>query len=255
MNTIIHDESKMTVAYRQFKDKLYHNAFSFTQLIALQALGYLFSFNASTTASGSDYYYVYIQNINPIPLFTMTLIWMIIQGFSLSGEKKREYYLVSNNFTAYFSDIAVLEVYAVVIGITMIFSGPMLQMLANLSLGTFQPGAAYEAMTFLNYLSLFVTTTFYALLIGAGAYFLGILRVRYQSFFVFGSIGVVVLLILWSVLGIRFIGPGISIGFEELSNFYLQESNILIWLVKIIGSIATFYFLSWIGIRNLEVNH
>lgn len=255
MNSIIHNESKMTVAYGQFKDKLYHNAFSFTQLLALQALGYLFSFNANTSGSGSDFYYLYIQNINPIPLFTMTLLWIIIQAFSLSGEKKRDYYMVSNNFTAYFSDIAVLEVYALIIGITMVFSGHMLQLLANLSLGPFKPAAAYEAMTFIHYLSLFITTTFYALLIGAGAYFLGILRVRYKSFFVIGSIGIIILLIAWSVLGIRFIGPGFSIGFEELSSFYFQETNFLIWLIKIIGSIGTLYYLSWLGIRNLEVSN
>lgn len=255
MDTTIHKKSKMSVAYRQFKDKLYHNAFSFMQLLALQVLGYLFSFSANTIGSGNDFYYLFIRNINPIPLFTLTLIWILIQAFSLSGNKKREYYMVSNNFTAYFSDIAVLEVYALIAGITMVFSGPMLQLLANLSLGPFTPSAAYEAMSFIHYLSLFITTTFYALLIGAGAYFLGILRIRYQSFFVIGGIVIIILLIAWSVLGVRFMGPGFSIGSEELMSFYYQEGNVPVWLLKVLGSIGVLYYLSWLGIRNLEVKN
>ena len=254
MNSIIHKDSQMSVAFEQFKDKLYHNSFAFFQLIALQALGYLFSFSSSMTGIGDQHFMLSIRHISPIPLFIMSVIWIVVQAFGFSGEKRREYYMVSNNFTAYFSDIAVLEIYAVIIGITMVFSGPMLQLLAGLSSGYPNLGTTYDSMTALHYLSLFITTTFYALLFGAGAYFLGILRSRYQSFLVIGSIAFILLMITWSLLGIRFIGPGFNIGTAGVIQFYVQETSIMLWLIKIIGSLGALYGLSWLAIKNLEVN-
>ncbi|NBG87060.1 hypothetical protein [Isachenkonia alkalipeptolytica] len=254
MNSIIHKDSQMSVAFEQFKDKLYHNSFAFFQLIALQALGYLFSFSSSMTGIGDQHFMLSIRHISPIPLFIMSVLWIVIQAFGFSGEKRREYYMVSNNFTAYFSDIAVLEIYAVIIGITMVFSGPMLQLLGGLALGNASLGTTYDSMTVLHYLSLFITTTFYSLLFGAAAYFLGILRIRYQSFFVISSIGFILLLIVGSLLGVRFIGPDFNIGIAGVIQFYAQESRIILWLIKIIGSIGALYGLIWLGIKNLEVN-
>lgn len=254
MNSIIHKDTQLSIAYEQFKDKLYHNSFAFFQLIALQTLGYLFSFSSSMTIMGREDFMLNIRHINSIPLFVMSVIWIVVQAFGFSGEKRREYYMVSNNFTAYFSDIAVLEIYAVIIGITMVFSGSMLQIMGVLSLGGANLGTSYNSMTLLYYLSLFITTTIYALLFGAGAYFLGILRIRYQSFFVLASIGLILLVIAWSILGVRFIGPGFSFSFVEILRFYSQETRIILWLIKVIVTIGGLYGLSWLGIKNLEVN-
>ena len=254
MNSIVHKNTQMSVAFEQFKDKLYHNSFAFFQLIALQALGYLFSFSSGMTGIGDQHLMLSIRHISPIPLFVMSVVWIVIQAFSISGEKHREYYMVSNNFTAYFSDIAVLEVYAIIIGITMIFSWPMLQLLGALSLQNGSLGTTYDSMTLLHYLYLFLTTTFYALLFGSTAYFLGILRLRFQSFFVIAGIGFILLLIAWSLLGIRFIGPDFTMSIEGILGFYAQESSFMLWLIKIIGSIGVLYGFIWLVIKNLEVN-
>lgn len=254
MNSTIHKDSQMSVAYKQFKDKLYHNSFAFFQLIALQTLGYLFSLSSGMTGIGDRYLMLSIRHINPIPIFIMSILWIIIQAFNFSGEKRQEYYMVSNNFTAYFSDIAVLEVYSVLIGVTMVFSGPMLQLLGSVSLGGGNISVAYESMTVFHYLSLFITSTLYSLLFGSAAYFIGILRVRYQSFFVIGSIAIILLLIAWSLLAIRFFGVQYTISVESILGFYVQESSVALWLLKTIGSIAGLYGLTWLGIKNLEVN-
>jgi len=242
------------IAIEQMKDKFYHNANAFMHLILLQMLGYLFAFNYSMSSGGSELLHFTFKNISPNPLHVMTLIWMIIQGLALAHEKSRQYYLVSNNFTAYFSDIALLEVYAVIGGLLTIFSDSLLQVFGTLFFDSLTLHSSYASLEVMNYLSLFLTGTLYFLIFGSAAYLVGILRVRFRSFFVLGTLVAMILLILGAFLGVQIFGSAFTFSLNSLITFYLYETNFFIWLIKVVLTIAVLYMLSYAGIKNLEVN-
>ncbi len=254
MNSIIHKETQMTIALRQTRDKLYHHANGLMYLIILQMIGYLISFQAMSGGFGTSYFHFTLRGINPLPLHFLTLLWIVMQGWHFAGNKSQEYYLVSNNFTAYFSDIAVLEIYALVGGFTILLAGPVLQLLAVLFFDNPVMHPAFSQVGFLQQASLFISASFYLLIFGAGAYTVGILRTRYESRFFLGVFLTIALLIGVSLVGARLRGAAYVVNLVEVAGFYTGEARFGIWLGKVVATIAVFYGVSWLGIRNLEVN-
>lgn len=254
MNSIIHKQRQVAIALEQIKDKFYHNVNAFMHLILLQMLGYFFAFNYSMSSGGGEFFNFTFKNMSPNALYVMTIFWMIIQGFTLAHEKSRQYYAVSNNFTAYFSDIALLEIYAVIAGLLTMFSGSLLQVLSSLFFDTVTLHSSYASLGIMNYLSLFLTGTLYFLIFGSAAYLVGILRVRFRAFFVLGTFVAMTLLLLGAILGVRFFGSAFSFSINTLFAFYLYETSFIMWLIKVVVTIAVLYLLSYAGIKNLEVN-
>jgi len=255
MNSIIHKESPMTIAFKQIKDKLYHNTNSFVYLIILHLIGYFFSFSTGMGfgSSGNSFEFIY-RNFTPTTLYVLTILWMIMQGFTLAEEKSRQYYMVSNNFTAYFSDIAVLEIYALIGGTLTLFSGFLLQVFGTIFMENFVLHSLYGSMGTLNYLTLFLTGTLYFLIFGTAAYLVGILRVRYQTRFALGALAAAVVIILLSILSASILQRPIFIDVASLFRFYLEETRFFIWLIKVLLTIAALYGLSYVSIKNMEVN-
>ena len=254
MNSTIHNAGKMDIALKQTKDKFINNSNAFLYLILMQLIGYFFSFNTGMSGSGSNELFIALRSINPIPLHVLTILWILVMALNLAGEKSREYYLVSNNFTAYFSDIALIEIYSVIGGLTLMFAGPFLQVLGSIFFENVHMDSAFAHVGLVNHLVLFLTSTLYLLIFGSLAYTLGIFRVRFKGWFIIGSIGAVVLLIAGSVLAVRLNIPTINVDPLTVIRFYLYEKQPLIWLIKVILTVASLYGISYIGIRNLEVN-
>ena len=254
MNSTIHNAGKMDIALKQTKDKFINNTNAFLYLILMQLIGYFFSFNTGMSGSGSNELFIALRSINPIPLHVLTILWILVMGLNLAGEKSREYYLVSNNFTAYFSDIALIELYAVIGGLTLTFGGPFLQVLGSIFFENVHLDQALLEIGFLNHLVLFITSTMYLLIFGSLSYAFGIFRVRFKARFILGSIGTVVLLIAGSVLAVRLNLPTMNFDPLTVIGFYLNEQQPLIWLMKVILTVAVLYGISYLGIRNLEVN-
>lgn len=254
MNSTIHKETQMTIALHQTRDKLYHHANGFMYLIILQMIGYLISFQAMSGGFGTSYFHFSLRGINPLPLHFLTILWIVMQGWHFAGNKSQEYYLVSNNFTAYFSDIAVLEIYALVGGFTILLSGSVLQLLAVLFFDSPIMHPAFFQVGFLQQASLFISASLYLLIFGAGAYTVGILRTRYESRFFLGVFLAVVLLIGVSVVAARVRGYAYTLDLVNVAGFYVEDARFGIWLVKVVATIAALYGISWLGIRNLEVN-
>ncbi|SMP63521.1 hypothetical protein [Anoxynatronum buryatiense] len=254
MNSIIHKETQMTIALRQTRDKLYHNANAFMYLIILQLLGYFLANNVGMSGSGTEYFSYTVRIASSVPLIFFTIIWMLLQGLHLAGEKSREYYLVSNNFTAYFSDIAVLEIFAVTGGVTLLLSESFLQVMVSVLYENVTLQASFSEVGFINYVSLFVTATLYLLMFGAAAYTVGILRARFKGRFFLGIFLLIALLIFGSVLAARLLGPAFGSTIESAVNFYLHETRGMIWFLKMAVTIGALYGISYLGIRNLEVN-
>ncbi len=255
MNSMIHKESQMTIALKQTKDKLYHNSNSFIYLIILHLIGYFFSASTgrSIGSSGDSYEFVY-RSFTTTTLYVSTSLWMIMQGYILAKEKNRQYYMVSNNFTAYFSDIAILEIYALVGGILTLFSGFLIQVFGTLFIENFALHALYNSIGILNYLTLFLTGTLYFLIFGTAAYLVGILRTRYKSRFALGVLAAVAVTVLLSVLSSYILQSSIFLDVTSLFRFYLEETVFFTWLIKVLLTIAALYGLSYLGIKTMEVN-
>ncbi|MEN1760311.1 hypothetical protein [Anoxynatronum sibiricum] len=254
MNSIIHKETQMTIALRQTRDKLYHNANAFIYLIILQLLGYFLANNVGMSGSGTEYFRYTVRIASSVPLIFFTIIWMLLQGLHLAGEKSREYYLVSNNFTAYFSDIAVLEIFAVTGGVTLLLAESFLQVMVAVLYENVTLQTSFSEVGFINYVILFVTATLYLLMFGAAAYTVGILRARFKGRFFLGFFLLIALLIIGSVLAARLLGPSFGATLESAVNFYLRETRGGIWFLKMAVTIGALYGISYLGIRNLEVN-
>lgn len=254
MNSIIHHETEMTIARRQITDKLYHQVNAFVYLVILQMLGYLLAANGMMSGSGSEHFSYTVHTISSVPLFFFTILWMILQGLHLAGEKSREYYLVSNHFVAYFSDIAVLEIYGVVAGVTLLLAESFLQILASLFYDPVILEPSFLQVGVGNQFILFLTGTLYFLMFGAGAYTVGILRARFKFRFFMGVVLAVLLIIIASMVRTRLVGAPYIIHLDQLAAFYYQETRWAIWLMKMVVTIGLFYGISYLGMRNLEVN-
>ena len=254
MNSTIHNAGSMEIALKQTRDKFINNTNAFLYLILMQLIGYFFSFNAGMNGSGSNELFIALRTINPLPLHILTILWILVMGLNLAGEKSREYYMVSNNFTAYFSDIALIEIFSVIGGLTLMFAGPFLQVLGSIFFENVQLDSAFADVGLLNHLVLFLTSTLYLLIFGTLAYAFGIFRMRFKARFILGSIGTVVLLILASIFAARIGTPTLSFDPESLIGFYYYEQRPLMWLLKVIFTVAGLYGISYLGIRNLEVN-
>ncbi len=254
MNSTIHNESQMEIALKQTKDKLINNSGAFLYLILMQMVGYFFAFNAGMSGGGTDEVFVSVRSISAIPLHVLTIAWILVMALNLAGEKSREYYLVSNNFTAYFSDIALIEIYSVIGGLTLVFAGPFLQVLGSLFFDNVHLHSDFGDVGIGNQLILFLISTVYLLMFGAAAYAFGILRTRFNLRFILGTIGTIAVLIAGSIIALRIGGPQLNFDPESLVGFYLFEHRPVIWLGKVVLTVAGLYGISYLGIRNLEVN-
>lgn len=255
MNSMIHKDSKFSIAFEQTKDKLYHHSNAFMYLLILHLIGYFFAGNSGISGgSGGDFFQLSYRSFSTTPLYVMTIFWMIFQGSSLAEEKSRQYYMVSNNFTAYFSDIAVLEIFALIGGVLTLFSGFLIQVYGTLFIENFVLHSVYGSLGVLHYLTLFITGTLYFLIFGTAAYFVGILRIRYRSRFILVAFVAAILLIVGGILAVRVFGASALFNIESLFRFYLDERNFFIWLIKVLFTIAGLYTVSYFGIKNMEVN-
>ncbi len=255
MNSMIRKESQLSIALIQTKDKLYHNINAFLFLMILHLIGYLISSSSGMGyLTGGDYFDMSYRNFSVAPLYVMTIFWMILQGFSFGEEKSRQYYMVSNNFTAYFSDIAVLEIYALTAGLLTLFSGFLIQVFGSLFVGNFMLHSLYASIGISNYLTLWFTGTLYFLIFGTVGYLVGILRSRYRSRFFLGLLLTAVVWILGSILVSYSIQGPVSLDISTVFRFYLNESRFFIWLAKVLLTIAALYGLSYLAVKNMEVN-
>ncbi len=239
MNSTIHQETDMTIALRQTKDKLFHHASVFISLIIFQVIGYLISFQAASGGVEAEYFHFYLRSLNPFVVYFFTVLWIVIQGWSFAGKISQQEYPGSNNFTTYFSDIAVLEIYSLVGGFTILLSVPFLQVLA----GIISPSPIMHPP------HLFISAFFYLLIGGAGAYTVGIFRTRYGSRFFLG----VLIITLWigvSVVAAQMWGFDSPFNLAMVAGFYLDEARFIVWLIKVVATVAALYGISWLGIRS-----
>lgn len=147
-----------------------------------------------------------------------------------------------------------LEIYALVGGFTILFSGPFLQVLAVLLFDSPIMHPAFAEAGWIQQVSLFISASFYLLIFGTVAYTVGILRTRYESRFFLGVILTVALLIGASGVAARVRGLPYTLDLVRVAGFYINETQFIVWLLKVAVTIVAFYGISWLGIRNLEVN-
>ena len=244
MNSTIHKETQTTIALRQTKDKLFQNAHVFISLMIFQVIGYLISLQAISPGFETEYFRFFLQGLNPFLIYFFTILWIVIQGWSFAGNIGHQEYPGSNNFTTYFSDIAVLEIYALIGALTIFLSVPFLQVLA----------VFFDHSPIMHPDRLFISAFFYLLICGAGAYTVGIFRTRYESRFFLGVLLTVALVTRASVVAAQMRGLDDPLGLEMVAGFYLNEVRFIVWLLKVVVTVAAFYGISWLGIRNMEVN-
>ncbi len=244
MNSTIHKETQTTIALRQTKYKLFRNAHVFISLVILQVIGYLVSFQVVSRGFETEYFHFFLLGLNPFFIYFFTILWIVVQGWSFAGNISQQEYPGSNNFTTYFSDIAVLEIYSLVGALTILLSVPILQVLAGIS----------NTSPNMHPVHLFMSAFFYLLIAGAGTYTVGIFRTRYKARFFLGVLLTITVLTGISVVAVRMSGFDSLPDLAMIAGFYLNEARFIVWLVKVVVTVAALYGISWLGIRNMEVN-
>lgn len=242
MNSTTNEESQTTIALRQTKFKLFRHSHGFILLMMFQVIGYLISFQAASGGFETEYVQFFLRGLNPFLVYVSTFLWIVFQGWSFAGKIKQQEYPESNNFTTYFSDIAVLEIYSLVGAFTLLLTVPVLQALGGIN----SPSPVMHPPR------LFISAFFYLLIGGAGAYTLGIFRTRYASQFFL----VVLIITLLTGVGVVAAPMGIldpPLHLAMVASFYVNEARLIVWLLKVVITVAALYGISWLGIGNMEL--
>ncbi|SFH98320.1 hypothetical protein SAMN05192551_1054 [Tindallia magadiensis] len=256
MTSMIHNIGSGQMTYLHLKDKLYHYGNAFTHLMILQLLGYFFSVNSRTSGSmgmGSSVSF-YMGHITLVPIYLFTMIWLVVQGLKLAEEKNHEYYMVSTNKVAFYSDILLIGIYGVVGSVTLLFSGFLIQAFAMLYYEHVYLHDSFQRIGVFQHGSYMISTLLYLNIAGGMAYLLGSLKSRFKRQFFLGV--VVSILLLFSIGWVLTLyrGVGYVINIQEIVQFYTQEYRVMVWLIKSIGTLGIVYGASYLTLRNREVS-
>ncbi|MCT2535589.1 hypothetical protein NC661_07055 [Aquibacillus koreensis] len=231
----------------QFKLKAYVGAF--TSLLVMQVTAILFSLGGTGGMSSSDgYLYISGTQYNGSIVIAFTMLWAFISSILITTKAYRndDFTFVTNRFTSHVSNIYFLLAASIFGGITAMLSGYLLKLIAYL---------------FYNYDAILVTehaissilvgatsTIFYILLFSALGYVIGVL-VQLSKLFI--------ILIPAFVIGNLFLQAGERVSplvdFNKVVHFYISESSILLFMVKVSVTILVLFSLSIFITNRMEV--
>jgi len=242
-------EAKLSeIVRKQFKYKVKAYMSVFSSLLVVQVISLLLSTNGSRMM-GSSYngFSIDINYYTGDISIVFTLIWSFITAIIMTTKAYRndDFTFVSNRLSSHLSNVAFLLFVSVIGGITAVLSGQLFKVIMNVFLRDgYVMGSAVPLQELL--LSVIVTI-FYVFLLASLGYFVGML-VQLNRWF-----GVILPTF---IIGYMIIGT--NTGQEpkmvvEVFTFYVKETALFLFVVKILVTTGLLFFLSSILTNKLEV--
>lgn len=220
-------------------------------MIAVQMLGILLSFNgvmSSSTSMGG--FSVSVKTFAGNLIIILTMIWVFFVGRSLTTDEYRnnDFAFVTNRLSSNLSAIGFALTAAIAGGVTASLSGVLFRIIVYFTYGSQNTGNWHFFIKPQELLISIIATTFYIILISAIGYFFGTLTRKYPGFNVLLPAAFVGLLLL------RAGNVGnISIILEKTVNFFIKESSLMLFMIKITGVVFVLFYSSILMSNRLEV--
>lgn len=239
------------LAKRQFFLKLNANGAIFTMLIVLQIIATVFISGAVTTTSMNDWGEPISFNFTSISndaQLGLTLFWAFIVGFLLTSAAQRNesFSFVTNRLTFQLANFYFFCTAALLGGVTTVLLGSVMKIVAmfrdNMIIET--SGLLSSPLDFFS--RIFVMTAYTLLLMLVG-YTLGSL-IQWSKLFI----------ALFGVLWYAFTQSTFAVADNENSGllyFFYGETSILLFTLKIVGTIAVLFAISFFATNRLEVRN
>lgn len=236
---------------KQFQFKLKSYMWAFSTLVILQLLGVLFSIGGTgSIGSGRNEMFIQIQYYSADIVIGFTMLWAFIVGTQITATiyKENEFMFVTNKLSHLLSDGAFLIVTSVMSGILALLSGFLIKVLAYLFLD-FTPNVNAGITLDLKHVIFgLIATILCVALSGSLGYTVGML-VQLNKLFI---------VILPTVFfGLIYVSARYDLYDKnfmyQLFNFYFQESNIFLFIMKVVITIIGLFLASILISKQLEV--
>ncbi|PIC79722.1 hypothetical protein CSV75_11035 [Sporosarcina sp. P18a] len=238
------------LAKRQYLFKLSTNGAVFTTLIVLQIIGTIFISGAGSSSMNEweemiSVNYTSISNDSQVGL---TLFWALIVGFLLTSAAQRNesFSFVTNRLTFQLANFYFICTASLLGGVTTVLIGSVMKIVA-----LFGDNVIIETTGLLSspldFFSRILVMTAYTLLLIMIGYLLGTL-IQFSKLFIalFGLIWFV-----YFTFGISLsVGEGDSVLY-----FYYGETSILVFVLKVVVSVAVLFGISLFVTNRLEVRN
>lgn len=239
------------LAKRQYMFKLNANGAIFTVLIVLQIIATIFMSGASTSTSMDDWGEPISFSFNSITndgQVGLTLFWAFIVGFLLTSAAQRNesFSFVTNRLTFQLANFYFFCTAALLGGVTTVLLGSVMKIVAMS-----QDNVIVETTGLLSspsdFFSRILVMTAYTLLLMLVGYTLGSL-IQWSKLFI----------ALFGVIWYGFTQSTFAVADNENSGllyFFYGETSVLLFLLKIIGTIAVLFAISFFATNRLEVRN
>lgn len=239
------------LAKRQYVFKLNANGAIFTVLIVLQIIATVFTSGALTSTSMNgwgepiSFNFTTISNDGQVGL---TLFWAFIVGFLLTSAAQRNesFSFVTNRLTFQLANFYFFCTAALLGGVTTVLLGSVMKIVAM-----FQDNMIIETTGLLSspldFFSRILAMTAYTLLLMLIGYTLGSL-IQWSKLFI----------ALFGVIWYAFTQSTLAVADNEnsgLLHFFYGETSVLLFLLKIAGTIAVLFAISFFATNRLEVRN
>lgn len=232
---------------KQYFYKLKANIDSFSSLIGIQLIAILFSLGGSTslgTLSGSLHFRLSYYSADIVIVFTM--IWAFVTGITITTKPFRyqDFTFVTNRISSSLSNMLFLFTSCLIGAMLAVLSRNLILVISHFFLGN----NLYAAPTPVGDMLLsFIISLLYIFGISSIGYFIGALA-QFNKLF---TVLVPVL-----IIGSLFL-EGAMMGAEpfliKVVQFYIFESSVILFIIKILLSTALFFGLSITIFNRMEV--
>ena len=237
------------IVKKQFQYKLKSYSQSLMSLMSLQLIAIVFSLGGTGSMSGGSGTLdaeVHYYSADLVVVFT--ILWGFITAIltTTKGYRYDDLVFISNRVTSNLSNTLVLLIASLVGGITSMLSTYLLKVILHYLFNSYVNGGVQAGTSFLELILGIFTVSFYVLLFCGFGYLVG-------TFVQISKIFVLLLpaLIIGSILLAGYSG---EVGvLETVSKFYVMETSLPIFIIKIIGSVLMLFTGAFILSNRMEV--
>lgn len=236
-----------SVVKRQYVSKMRIYVSLFTTLMATQLFAFIVSFaGISTTGTGSSTINFQEKTYSGVVIFAFTLIWAFSMGITLTtkGYRNDHYAFVTNRLTGHLSNLLVMLTASIMGGVTTTLSSDTFKLLIYFIYKN-QRDVVGTGNSVHNLALGMLVGVLYLFLMATIAYFIGLLAV-------FSRLALIGLTAI--VLAAQILESGKApTPLAQFFQFYYHETSLLLFILKIIVSVACFFAVSVALTRQSEV--
>ncbi|GEL78211.1 hypothetical protein [Tenuibacillus multivorans] len=239
----LNNPSLWSVAKKQFCYKWLSYKSAFQALIVVQIIAMFFSVlgvgNASTRLGGMD---VNINYLSGDIVFFFTMLWAFFMSLSVDNSQNRlaDQIFITNQWSRHLANAMFLGALYLLAAVTAILSGFLIK-LVNIWMYGLDEAVVYIDYTFWDIILAIVMSYFYYMLIGSIGYVIG-------HFTMINKVMKIVVI----VLGFAFLLYQENKLIADIALFYGNESNIFLFMLKVMLTSVPIYMLGMLVSRGLE---